>query len=304
MNSAKIVPFVDMQVEKPSTYKMIKNDGTEELVKLEFAPGIIYQEGTKNNAENFNTIQNNAVYRVDGTRVLEATEEIYDINIVNYNNYTPNDLTIIMNVDVSNTSNSPKIRLNNIKYNIVNESGNVPINFLINKNTFIFVLDFNKKTAKITSGDYKLKPATSSSIGGVKIGGSMTISADGTIDAILNQTTADGRYITNTSIGTYTTLFSGTQQCGQNTWKDTGIDIPTTYSSVLIGVNITNSGIHDAEIEFSRCTLTRGQTLLFAHQTQSEGIAGKIIGNRLWTYTSAGSMTDNNLKTVIGITRR
>lgn len=195
MNSAKIVPFIDMQVEKPNTYKMIKNDGTEELVKLEFAPGIIYQEGTKDNAENFNTIQNNAVYRVDGTRVLEATEEIYDINIVNYNNYTPNDLTIIMNVDVSNTSNSPKIRLNNIKYNIVNESGNVPINFLINKNTFIFVLDFNKKTAKITSGDYKLKPATTSIIGGVKPDGTtLTVDINGLIK------TVDNKFFTNNGI--------------------------------------------------------------------------------------------------------
>ena len=109
--------------------------------------------------------------------------------------------------------------------------------------------------------------------------------------------------ITDTSIGTYTTLFSGTQQCGQNTWKDTGIDIPTKYSSVLIGVDFVR-GLYDIESEFSRCTLTRGQTILFAHQAQSEWIMGKIIGDRLWTYTSASDMTDNNLKTVIGITRR
>ena len=110
--------------------------------------------------------------------------------------------------------------------------------------------------------------------------------------------------ITNASVGTCTTLFSGTQQCGQNTWKDTGIDIPTKYSSVLIGVNHASSGIYDTESEFSRCTLTRGQTLLFSHQAQNERIMGKIIGDRLWTFTSAGVMTDNNLKTVIGITRR
>ena len=245
----------------------------------------------------------------------------------------------------------------------------------------------------VNADNIELKPATTSIIGGVKIGADMTVSADGTINPLLNQTTADGRYvnvagdtmtgglaaasltaangtntaalyvrysnittdqmylynnatdtgiynrmpthgdiiffsrnkstgvvtyaggtfngnvtapniITNTSIGTCTTLFSGTQQCGQNTWKDTGIDIPTTYSSVLIGVNIASSGLYDTEIEFSRCTLARGETLLFAHQTQDERIIGKIVGNRLWTYTSAGNMGDNSLKTVIGITRR
>lgn len=131
----------------------------------------------------------------------------------------------------------------------------------------------------------------------------------GTLSGALNGTTATfsgnvtaPNIITNTSIGTCTTLFSGTQQCGQNTWKDTGIDIPTTYSSVLIGVNHGNSGIYDTESEFSRCTLTRGQTLLFSHPTQYEYIMGKIIGDRLWTYTN--NSADNNLKTVIGITRR
>ena len=133
----------------------------------------------------------------------------------------------------------------------------------------------------------------------------------GTLTGILNGTSATfsgnitaPNIITNTSVGTYTTLFSGTQQCVQNTWKDTGIDIPTTYSSVLIGVNNAGSDRYDTESEFSRCTLTREQTLLFTHQTLDERIMGKIIGNRLWTYSSGGNMADNNLKTVIGITRR
>ena len=331
MEIAKIVPFKDMQVEKPNTYKMIKSDGTEEIVKLEFAPGIIYEEGTKDNAENFNTIQNNCIYRVDGVRKLEATEEIYDINITNYNNYTDTDISIIMTIDVANTTGSPKIRLNNIKYNIVDENGNVAIGYFKNKNTFIFVIDFYKKTAKVNS--IFLPPATPTTIGGVKsvVNDLVTASTDrplssnmgkvlqdtkldltgGTLTGALNGTTATfsgnvtaPNIITNTSVGTCTTLFSGTQQCGQNTWKDTGIDIPTTYSSVLIGVNHAGSDLYDAESEFSRCTLTREQTLLLAHQTQSECIMGKIIGNRLWTYTYGGNMADNSLKTVIGITRR
>ena len=61
----------------------------------------------------------------------------------------------------------------------------------------------------VGSDSIELKPATSSSIGGVKIGGSMTVSADGTIDAILNQTTADGRYV-NVTGDTMTGQLNGT----------------------------------------------------------------------------------------------
>lgn len=194
MEIAKIVPFKDMQVEKPNTYKMIKSDGTEEIVKLEFAPGIIYEEGTKDNAENFNTIQNNCIYRVDGVRKLEATEEIYDINITNYNNYTDTDISIIMTIDVANTTGSPKIRLNNIKYNIVDENGNVAIGYFKNKNTFIFVIDFYKKTAKVNS--IFLPPATPTTIGGVKsvVNDLVTTSTDRPLSSNMGKVLQDTKF--------------------------------------------------------------------------------------------------------------
>ena len=175
---SKIIPFKDMRVEKPDTYKITRSDGIEEIVKIEFAPGMIYEQGTKDNAENFNSIQNNCVYRVDGVRKIEGNEEIYDIVITDYSNYTPSDLTILINIDSSNTTEAPKIRLNKEKYSIINEFGNVPIDFLTSKNTFTIILDYIKKTAKITSGDYKLKPATSTVLGGVKVGGSLIILND------------------------------------------------------------------------------------------------------------------------------
>ena len=332
MEIAKIVPFKDMQVEKPNTYKMIKSDGTEEIVKLEFAPGIIYEEGTKDNAENFNTIQNNCIYRVDGVRKLEATEEIYDINITNYNNYTDTDISIIMTIDVANTTGSPKIRLNNIKYNIVDENGNVAIGYFKNKNTFIFVIDFYKKTAKVNS--IFLPPATPTTIGGVKsvVNDLVTASTDrplssnmgkvlqdtklnltgGTLTGALNGTTATfsgditaPNIITDTSVGTCTTLFSGTQQCGQNIWKDTGIDIPTTYSSVVFE-STTDPASVSYHYEFSRAYLASGNYAIIAREDDSKEISlAKITGNRLYTYTDGiSTISDNNLLKVYGITRR
>ena len=47
----------------------------------------------------------------------------------------------------------------------------------------------------VNADNIELKPATTSIIGGVKIGADMTVSADGTINPLLNQTTADGRYV-------------------------------------------------------------------------------------------------------------
>ena len=61
----------------------------------------------------------------------------------------------------------------------------------------------------VGSDSIELKPATSSSIGGVKIGSDMTVSADGTINPILNQTVADGRYL-NVTGDTMTGQLNGT----------------------------------------------------------------------------------------------
>ena len=111
--------------------------------------------------------------------------------------------------------------------------------------------------------------------------------------------------ITDTSIGTCTTLFSGTQQCGQATWKDSGIDIPTKYSSVVFEAT-TASDFASQNFEFSRAQLASGNYVSIAqNNTKSERIIVKIIGNRLWTYADGGSaITDNNLLKVYGITRR
>ena len=280
---SKIIPFKDMRVEKPDTYKITRSDGIEEIVKIEFAPGMIYEQGTKDNAENFNSIQNNCVYRVDGVRKIEGNEEIYDIVITDYSNYTPSDLTILINIDSSNTTEAPKIRLNKEKYSIINEFGNVPIDFLTSKNTFTIILDYIKKTAKITSGDYKLKPATASVIGGVKIGSSMTVSADGTIDSILNQTVADGRYVNKT---TQIVAGNGLTGGGDLTTSRT-INIVSNNGGIVVGTDsielkpATTSVIGGVKVGGSMTVSADGTIDAILNQTVADGRYVNVTGDTM-----------------------
>ena len=154
-----IKKFQDLQVEHPQRYEVTDNAGTENLKTIKFSPGKVYQEGTKETAVIFNNIQKNGLYTVIGTRVIEGTEEIYDVELEGLEEFGIFDINLQLVANSKNTTNSPKLRILNEKYSFVNNYGTISIGDLAVNNIYIVKIDTVKKTAFLTESD-KLQKGT------------------------------------------------------------------------------------------------------------------------------------------------
>lgn len=154
-----IKKFQDLQVEHPQRYEVTDNAGTENLKTIKFSPGKVYQEGTKETAVIFNNIQKNGLYTVIGTRAIEGTEEMYDVELEGLEEFGIFDINLQLVVNAKNTTNSPKLRLLNEKYSFVNNNGTISIGDLAANNIYIVKIDTVKKTAFLIESD-KLQKGT------------------------------------------------------------------------------------------------------------------------------------------------
>lgn len=149
MANSKLTNFKDLKVEYPERYKVINEDLTEETKTIRFLPGITYQEGTPETAENFNNIQRNSIYEVNGTRVVEGQNEIYDITIEGSEDFTFTDLKLCLVPNETNTKKGPLVRFNSNTYTIKNAQDTVNIGSLVSKEKIFLNLNFTQKTAEI-----------------------------------------------------------------------------------------------------------------------------------------------------------
>lgn len=154
-----IKKFQDLQVEHPQRYEVTDNAGTENLKTIKFSPGKVYQEGTKETAVIFNNIQKNGLYTVIGTRVIEGTEEIYDVELEGLEEFGIFDINLQLVANSKNTTNSPKLRILNEKYSFVNNDGTISVGDLTTNNIHTVKIDTVKKTAFLMESD-KLKKGT------------------------------------------------------------------------------------------------------------------------------------------------
>lgn len=146
---SKIINFKDLKVEHPNRYKVTDSNGTEDIKKIDFDPGLIYQPGTPESAENFNNIQKNCIYEVSGVRILEGQEEIYDISIDGFNNFEFENLKILMTPNATNTIKGSFIRLNGAKYIIKNRTDSIGVGQIFSGESIFISLHFARKTADV-----------------------------------------------------------------------------------------------------------------------------------------------------------
>ncbi|WP_297638578.1 hypothetical protein [uncultured Clostridium sp.] len=149
MANGKLTNFKDLKVEYPERYKVINEDLTEETKTIRFLPGVTYQEGTPETAENFNNIQRNSIYEVNGTRITEGQNEIYNIVIEGSEDFTFTDLKLCLVPNETNTKKGPLIRFNGNTYTIKNAQDTVNIGSLVSKEKIFLNLNFTQKTAEI-----------------------------------------------------------------------------------------------------------------------------------------------------------
>lgn len=146
---SKIINFKDLKVEHPNRYKVTDSNGTEDIKKIDFDPGLIYQPGTPESAENFNNIQKNCIYEVTGVRILEGQEEIYDISIDGFNNFEFENLKILMTPNTTNTIKGAFVRLNSAKYIIKNRTDSIGVGQIFSGEKVFLSLDFSLKVANV-----------------------------------------------------------------------------------------------------------------------------------------------------------
>lgn len=148
-----IKKFQDLQVEHPQRYEVTNNTGGENLKTIKFSPGKVYQEGTKETAVIFNNIQKNGLYTAIGTRVIEGTEEIYDVELEGLEEFGIFDINLQLVANSKNTTNSPKLRILNEKYSFVNNNGTISVGDLTTNNIHVVKIDTVKKTAFLIGSD-------------------------------------------------------------------------------------------------------------------------------------------------------
>lgn len=149
MANSKLTNFKDLKVEYPERYKVINEDLTEETKTIRFLPGITYQEGTPETAENFNNIQRNSIYEVAGNRIIEGQNEIYDITIEGSQEFIFTDLKLCLVPNETNTKKGPLLRFNGNTYTIKNAQDTVNIGSIASKEKIFLNLNFTQKTAEI-----------------------------------------------------------------------------------------------------------------------------------------------------------
>ena len=154
-----IKKFQDLQVEHPQRYEVTDNAGPENLKTIKFSPGKVYQEGTKETAVIFNNIQKNGLYTVIGTRVIEGTEEIYDVELEGLEEFGIFDINLQLVANAKNTTNSPKLRILSEKYSFANNNGTISIGDIVANNIYIVKINTVKKTAFLMESD-KLQKGT------------------------------------------------------------------------------------------------------------------------------------------------
>lgn len=148
---SKIINFKDLKVEHPNRYKVTDSNGTEDIKKIDFDPGLIYQQGTPESAENFNNIQKNCIYEVNGVRILEGQEEIYDISIDGFDNFEFESLKILMTPNATNTIKGSFVRLNGAKYIIKNRTDSIGIGQIFSGESIFISLHYARKTADVVA---------------------------------------------------------------------------------------------------------------------------------------------------------
>ena len=182
-----IKKFQDLQVEYPQRYEVTDNAGTENLKTIKFSPGKVYQEGTKETAVIFNNIQKNGLYTVIGTRSVEGTEEIYDVELEGLEEFGMFDINLQLVANSKNTTNSPKLRILNEKYSFVNNNGTISVGDLTTNNIHVVKIDTVKKTAFLIGSDKLDKGTYLGTAGDLKteIDGKVSKSGD-TMTGVLN----------------------------------------------------------------------------------------------------------------------
>lgn len=146
---SKIINFKDLKVEHPNRYKVTDSNGSEDIKKIDFDPGLIYQQGTPESAENFNNIQKNCIYEVNGVRILEGQEEIYDISIDGFDNFEFESLKILMTPNATNTIKGSFVRLNGAKYIIKNRTDSIGIGQIFGSEKILLTLNSSLKVANV-----------------------------------------------------------------------------------------------------------------------------------------------------------
>jgi microcystin-dependent protein len=190
-----IKKFQDLQVEHPQRYEVTDNAGTENLKTIKFSPGKVYQEGTKETAVIFNNIQKNGLYTVIGTRVIEGTEEIYDVELEGLEEFGIFDINLQLVANAKNTTNSPKLRILSEKYSFANNNGTISIGDIVANNIYIVKINTVKKTAflmesdKLQKGTYPGKAsdlkseidkkASKTTLGRIIVGDNLTVDSNG-----------------------------------------------------------------------------------------------------------------------------
>ncbi|MGL5054451.1 MAG: hypothetical protein ACRC54_02035 [Fusobacteriaceae bacterium] len=114
-----LTKFVDTILKDPNKYSV---DGVDKIIIPNWS---IEKEGTLDKAEYFNKIQKNCIYKVYGSREMENTEEIYDINISGMVEFGDLDINLLFIPDKVNTTQNLFIRFNKKKYKIM--KGKLPI---------------------------------------------------------------------------------------------------------------------------------------------------------------------------------
>ena len=112
---------------------IIKEDGNGKST-IDFSPDEVFKPGTPVGAEILNEIQKNGLYQLSGIKNTVAEEDIYDCSLEGIDTFEFEELNILLKPDKNSEKENVFIKLNEIKYKIISNTGNTSEIFA-NQNT-------------------------------------------------------------------------------------------------------------------------------------------------------------------------
>ena len=171
---SKFFKIDDQVVQYPNDFEVIASGQGGDVKTITAAFGTISEGGTALDKTLLEGMQKNSVYSVDGTRVIETVNEIYDITVTDMTDALLFDeLKINLAIDADNTqSSNVYIRLDAVLYpiylnNAVIPAGSLKANgrYLLEYDGTRFNLDSNVKASEAQPGVAELATQTETDAG-------------------------------------------------------------------------------------------------------------------------------------------
>lgn len=147
----KVTKVVDGEYIGGDSYQVTpKGNGKSSIV---FSPDATLKAGTVVGSEIMNEIQNNIIYEVDGMKVIEGQDEIYNCTLTGIETFDFSTIKLMVKFNSDNTKDC-YIRLGGIKYKLKNRGSDLVARDIVSSDSLIVAVSKITGTADIKNNNY------------------------------------------------------------------------------------------------------------------------------------------------------